>query len=99
MSTEQVALITSCVECRERWLPDDEDRWARLPRKQMTRSVSTVGMAEREFGTAKMSGGKTVRLTEPLIQSIPSPLTSKLATPITKRCMIVSTGPAARIPA
>lgn len=27
MSAEQVAVIPQCEECRERWLPDDEERW------------------------------------------------------------------------
>ena len=27
MSAEQVALIPHCVECEERWLPVDSERW------------------------------------------------------------------------
>jgi hypothetical protein len=27
MSAEQVALIPQCAECRELWLPQDDDRW------------------------------------------------------------------------
>ena len=23
----EVALITTCAECRRQWLPDDEERW------------------------------------------------------------------------
>jgi hypothetical protein len=27
MSAERVALIPQCVECLERWLPGDQERW------------------------------------------------------------------------
>jgi hypothetical protein len=27
MSAEQIAIIPQCAECRQVWLPQDEDRW------------------------------------------------------------------------
>jgi hypothetical protein len=50
VSAEQVTLIPQCAECREVWLPADEDRWKAYLDKDDELVFFCPECAEREFG-------------------------------------------------
>jgi hypothetical protein len=50
LSAEQVALIPQCAECREVWLPADEDRWKAYLDTDDVLVFFCPECAKREFG-------------------------------------------------
>jgi predicted RNA-binding Zn-ribbon protein involved in translation (DUF1610 family) len=49
VSAEQLAIIPTCAECGERWLPDDEDRWQAYFATDGVLIFYCPKCAEREF--------------------------------------------------
>ena len=49
VSAEQVALIPQCAECRQVWLPQDEDRWRAYLDTEDELVFYCPACAEREF--------------------------------------------------
>jgi hypothetical protein len=50
VSAEQVALIPQCVECKEVWLPADDDRWRAFLDTDDKLVFYCAECAEQEFG-------------------------------------------------
>jgi hypothetical protein len=50
MSAGRVAIIPECVECGDRWLPDDPERWQLRELDDGDLAWFCARYAEREFG-------------------------------------------------